>query len=107
MALALGNTASGALPRYLIGRGWSVNRARKTTMLDASCLIPVFCLLATRVSSPTLALVLITELMFCHSARESITRPAEVFPRRVVGTVSGFGGALGGLAGVMTQLGIG
>ncbi|MDQ3652085.1 MAG: hypothetical protein M3458_17800, partial [Acidobacteriota bacterium] len=35
------------------------------------------------------------------------TLPAEVFPKGVVGSVSGFGGALGGLAGVITQLGIG
>lgn len=64
-------------------------------------------LILARVSSPTLALILITGLVFCHSAWGNITLPAEVFPQRVVGTVSGFGGALGGLAGVMTQLGIG
>src|SRR5262249_43812529 len=54
IALTAGNIASGAVPRYLIGRGWSVNRARKSTMLTVSCLMPVFCLLVTRVSSPSL-----------------------------------------------------
>ncbi len=106
-ALALGNIASGAVPRYLISRGWPLNRARKTTMLAVSCLMPVMCLLVTRVDSPAVALALISGLMFGHSAWGNITLPAEVFPKRVVGTVSGFGGALGGLAGVITQLSIG
>ena len=107
VALALGNVSGGAIPRYLTTRGWSVNRARKTTMLVISCLIPVCYLTVTRVSSPMLALGLITALMFGHAAWGNITLPAEVFPKQVVGTVSGFGGALGGLAGIITQLSIG
>ncbi|MGH9839180.1 MAG: hypothetical protein ACREEM_10380, partial [Blastocatellia bacterium] len=75
--------------------------------LVVSCLMPVCCLLVTRVSSPALAVALIAALMFGHAAWGNITLPAEVFPRRAVGTVSGFGGALGGLAGVITQLTIG
>ena len=107
VALALGNIFSGAMPRYLVSRGWSVNRARKTTMLVISCLIPFCYLLVTRVNSPALALALITGAMFGHAAWGNITLPAEVFPKRVVGTVSGFGGFLGGIAGVITQLSIG
>jgi ACS family hexuronate transporter-like MFS transporter len=48
-----------------------------------------------------------TAIMFGHAAWGNITLPAEVFPKRVVGTISGFGGALGALAGVITQLSIG
>ncbi len=67
-----------------------------------------FCyLLVTRVNSPALALALITACMFGHSAWGNITLPAEVFPQRAVGTVTGLGGAVGGLAGVITQLSIG
>jgi MFS transporter, ACS family, aldohexuronate transporter len=106
-ALTLGNLASGGVPRLLIGRGWSVNRARKTTMLVVSCLMPVFCLLVTRATSPMIALALLTAIMFGHAAWGNIILPAEVFPKRVVGTISGFGGALGGLAGAITQLSIG
>jgi ACS family hexuronate transporter-like MFS transporter len=106
-ALTLGNIASGAIPRYLISRGWTVNRARKTTMLTVSCLMPILCLMITQVSSPTLAIALMTAIMFGHAAWGNITLPAEVFPKRVVGSVSGFGGALGGLVGAITQLTIG
>jgi ACS family hexuronate transporter-like MFS transporter len=107
VALALGNIASGAIPRYLISRGWSLNRARKTTMFIISCVVPVICLMVTRVPSAAMAIALVTALMFCHAAWGNITIPAEVFPKHVVGTVTGFGGALGGLAGVITQLTIG
>jgi len=100
---ALGNIASGAIPRFLIARGWSLNRARKTTMLVISCLMPGFCLMVTQVESWALALVLVSAITFGHAAWGNITLPAEVFPRHVVGSVSGFGGALGGLAGAVTQ----
>ena len=107
VSLALGNVAGGAIPRYLTARDWSVNRARKTTMLIISCLNPICYLMVTKVSSPALALSLITMLMFGHAAWGNMTLPAEVFPKRVVGTISGFGGSLGGLAGIITQLMIG
>ncbi len=107
VALTLGNISSGAIPRFLISRGLTVNRARKSTMLVVSLLMPVFCLLVTRVASPTVAIVLMTAIMFGHAAWGNITLPAEVFPKRVVGTVSGFGGALGAAVGAVTQWYIG
>ena len=106
-ALAVGNIFSGAAPRYLISRGWPLNRARKTTMFAVSCMMPVCCLLVTRVENTALAIMLVTAMMFGHAAWGNITLPAEIFPRRVVGTVTGFGGALGGLAGAISQLYIG
>jgi ACS family hexuronate transporter-like MFS transporter len=69
--------------------------------------MPVFCLLVTRVSSPTVAIVLMTAIMFGHAAWGNIILPAEVFPRQVVGTVSGVGGALGAAVGAVTQWYIG
>jgi ACS family hexuronate transporter-like MFS transporter len=106
-ALFLGNLASGAVPRLLVARGWSVNRARKTTMLAVSLAMPVACLLVTHVSNVWIAVALMACVMFGHAAWGNITLPAEVFPREAVGTVSGLGGALGGLTGAITQLTIG
>ncbi|MDO8540868.1 MAG: hypothetical protein Q7S40_10570 [Opitutaceae bacterium] len=45
--------------------------------------------------------------MFAHAAWANITLPAEVFPHRVVGMVTGLGGALGGLMGAFSQKAIG
>ena len=106
-ALAVGNIAGGAIPRYLITRGWSINRARKTTMFGVSAVIAVCFLLITRVDSAIAALCLISAVMFGHGAWGNITLPAEVFPPQAVGSVTGFGGALGAGIGFFTQLGIG
>jgi ACS family hexuronate transporter-like MFS transporter len=106
-ALTLGNVSSGAIPRYLISRGWSLNRARKSTMLMVSALMPVFCFLVTRVSNSTVAVALMAAIMFGHAAWGNLTLPAEVFPRTAVGTVSGLGGAAGAAVGAVTQLYIG
>ena len=103
VALTLGNIFSGALPRVLIARGWSINSARKTSMLLVSCAMP-FCWLAiTQVQSPVLAVAIVTVIMFGHAAWGNITLPAEVFPKTAIGTVTGLGGALGGLTGIITQ----
>jgi len=106
-ALAAGNVFSGALPRFLIGRGFSLSRARKATMLAVSCAMPLLCFAVTRVEHPAGALVVMSALFFGHAAWGNITLPAEVFPRHVVGTVTGLGGCLGGAAGVLSQLAIG
>jgi MFS transporter, ACS family, aldohexuronate transporter len=107
MAAAVGNIAGGAVPARLIRRGWTLNRARKTVMLAASCLMPVCCLLVTRVPNAALAVACISVAMFSNGAWANMTLPAEVFPTEVVASVSGFAGALGGLMGVGTQLAIG
>ena len=107
-ALALGNIAGGAIPRWLIGGfGWNLNRSRKTVMAAATILIPLSFLLVVRAPSPALAVTLLCVAMFSHAAWANMTLPAEVFPKHVVGTISGFGGAMGGLMGVLSQLAIG
>lgn len=107
LALFLGSLAGGAIPRLLIARGWTVNRARKTLMFAISCLIPALCYAIVRVGSPGLAVAILAAISFGHGAWGNITLPAEVFPRHVVGTVSGLGGCLGGLVGAVSQLTIG
>jgi ACS family hexuronate transporter-like MFS transporter len=102
-----GMILGGAIPLWLVKRGWSVNRARKTTMLLDSCMLAVCFVSLLWVKSPVLALGLLTVLMFGHGAWGNVTIPAEIFPKRAVGTVSGLGGTLGGAAGIVTQLVIG
>ena len=107
VGLGLGNLASGALPGWLIRRGWSLNRARKIVMFAASGVIAGCFLLIIRVPSPAWAVGLIGGAMFCHAAWASMTLPAEVFPQHVVGSVSGFAGALGSLVSATSMLVIG
>lgn len=107
VALALGNVVGGAIPRALIARGWTLNRARKMMMLTVSVAMPICYITLTQVESAAAALTLLTIAMFGHAAWGNITLPSEVFPTRAIGTVTGLGGACGGLAGVLTQLIIG
>lgn len=104
---ALGNIAGGALPRFLISRGWQLDTARKSTMGLMTALMLVFCLLATQVSHPGLALAVVATMTFCHAAWGNITLPAEVFPKNAVGSVTGLGGTLGSWMGALSQLYIG
>lgn len=103
----MGNLASGYIPRLLIARGVPLDRARKGTMLAVSCAMPVLCLLVTRVEGAGLAVAIVAALMFGHAAWGNIILPAELFPKHVIGTVTGLGGSLGGLAGALSQLAIG
>lgn len=107
VALGVGNIVGGMVPRYLIQCGWTLDRARKTVMACASVVIPICCLATTRVPSPVWAVALISTAMFCHACWANITLPAEVFPKHVVGTVSGFGGCVGAAIGVLATLVIG
>lgn len=106
-ALAVGNLAGGAVPGFLMRIGWSLNAARKTTMLTASCAITTCLLLIIRAPTPMAAVALVSIAMFFHAVWANMTLPAEVFPRHVVGSVTGFAGAFGGLAGVLSQQAIG
>jgi MFS transporter, ACS family, hexuronate transporter len=106
-ALTVGNLFSGAMPRFLISRGWELDKARKTTMLGVSVTMLVLCFAVTQVTSPIMAVFVLAGVMFGHAAWGNITLPTEVFPSTAVGTVTGFGGFLGGIAGGITQLMIG
>lgn len=106
-ALAVGNIASGAIPRFMVGHGFTVNRARKITMFCISTLALFLYITLTRTDNTVLAVACITGAMFCHGAWGNVALPAEVFPSRAIGTVTGIGGALGGAIGFVTQLLIG
>jgi MFS transporter, ACS family, hexuronate transporter len=106
-ALAAGNLFCGAMPRFLISRGWTINQARKTTMLSVSIAMVVLCYLVTRAPTPFLAVTLLALVMFGHASWGNVILPAEVFPNEMVGTVTGLGGCLGGISGGVAQLIIG
>lgn len=106
--LALGTLLGGIIPRWLITHlGWSLNRSRKTVMLTASLLVPLCCIALFNASGVGFALVAIAGVMLGHGLWGNITIPAEVFPSHVQGTLTGIGGTLGGIAGILSQLSVG
>lgn len=91
---AIGSVFGGWLAGYLIGRGWSVNRARKTTItLGGAIMLPA--LLATAgASTPLAAVLLIAVILFGFQlAIGNIqTLPSDFFSGGSVGSLAGIGG---------------
>lgn len=108
VVLAVGTLLGGIIPRWLINRvGWTLNRSRKTVMLMASVLVPVCCIALFYANDAAFALLAIAGIMLGHGLWGNITIPAEVFPKQVQGTLTGIGGTLGGIAGILSQLSVG
>jgi len=100
----LGGWASG----YLISRGWSVDRARKTVIAVAGLLMPAG-IFAAFAESPFVALALIALVLFGFQVwiNNVQTLPSDFFPGRAVGSVAGLGGVGAGIGAMLFTLGTG
>ena len=98
----IGSIAGGWLSSKLIRAGFSVNRARKLTMLLASILVlPVT--LAMYADNLWLAVAIVGAATAGHQAFSAnlYTFPSDVFPRQAVGSVVGIGGTAGAIGGML------
>ncbi len=97
----LGGWASG----YLISRGWTVNRARKTVMALAALLMPAG-ILAVRAADPMVALALICVVTFAFQVWINNVQvlPSDFFPGKAVASVAGLGGTGAGLSSLIFTL---
>lgn len=98
----IGSIAGGWLSSHFINRGWSVNKARKTTLFIAA-LFAVPMVVVADVSSPMTAVLLIGMGTAAHQAFSSniFTMISDLYPRRAVATVAGIGGAAGAVGGIL------
>lgn len=99
---ALGSTFGGWLVGKFMYLGWSLNRARKTTLaICALCVLPVFC--AALTTHKWVAAILIMLAASGHQAWVANTGGlvGDLFPKRVVGSLMGFAGMFGAF-GMMT-----
>jgi len=98
----VGSIAGGWLSSRLIKRGWSINAARKTTMLVcALCVIPI--IFAWKASEMWVAVVFIGLATAAHQgwSANMFTLCSDMFPRRAVGSVTGIGGMAGAVGGMI------
>jgi ACS family hexuronate transporter-like MFS transporter len=98
----VGSVFGGWLSSTLIGRGWSVNAARKTAMLVcAAAVVPI--VVASRVESMWSAVALISLAAAAHQGWSAnvYTLVSDTFPRQAVGSVIGFGGMCGAVGGML------
>ena len=108
VAADFGSVGGGWLSSSFIKRGWTVNRARKTTMLlCAAVILPV--VFATQTSKAWLAVGLIALAAAGHQAwsANAFTLVSDVFPKKATASVVGIGGMIGALAGIAADLGLG
>ena len=106
VALSGGNILGGLITSTLVSQGLSVNRVRKALMLGSSILMLFSGFGVAFAASPMIAIAGITGLSLGHGLWGNIAVPAEVFPSHSVAFVSGLGGTLGGVAGIVSQYGI-
>ncbi len=99
---ALGALSSGLLFPRLVARGWSVNAARKVSMLFYASVIVVMPL-ALLASSPWIAAVVIGIALFAHQGFSTnvFGLTADIVPTARVGTVIAAGAVGGNISGAL------
>jgi ACS family hexuronate transporter-like MFS transporter len=102
VAADIGSIAGGWLSSYLLKSGWSVNGARKTTMLlcATAVLSATFVFAARGNLWLTVSLVSVAAAAHQGWSANVYTLASDLFPRSSVGSVvglAGFGGAIGGM----------
>jgi ACS family hexuronate transporter-like MFS transporter len=92
----VGSIGGGWMSSSLIQRGWSVNGARKLTLLVCAVLVVPAAFIST-VSSMWSAVAIAGLALSAHQGFSSnlYTLVSDTFPRRAVGSVSGLGGTFG------------
>ena len=97
----VGSIVGGWLPARFVEQGWTVNRARKISMLIcALCVIPV--MMTTLVHGLWTAVALISLACAAHQGFSAniFTLASDMFPRRAVASVVGMGGCGGAVGGM-------
>jgi ACS family hexuronate transporter-like MFS transporter len=98
----VGSIAGGWLSSWLIGRGRSINAARKIAMLlCAVCVLPI--VFAYRAENMWTAVLLIGLAAAAHQGFSAnlFTLTSDMFPRRAVSSVVGIGGMAGAVGGML------
>ena len=104
----VGSIGGGWLSSTFIRRGWSVNAARKTAMLVCGlAVVPI--VFAARTTSLWTAVLLVAVAAAAHQGWSAnlFTLTSDMFPRRAVGSVVGFGGMAGAVGGMLISIVVG
>ena len=107
-ATTLGSIGGGYLSSYLIGRGWPVFKARKTSMLlFAVLVVPV--MTVRFVDHVWIAVALMSLAAAAHQAWSAniMTTASDMFPKNAVSSVAGIGGMAGSVGGILFPLLVG
>ena len=105
---AVGYLLGGWLSGHLIGRGWTLPRARKAVMLMGAVVMPA-AIFAPRVPAVWMAIGATCCMTFGHAfwIANLLTLPTDLFRGKEVGTASGFSGMGGAIGGMLANMGTG
>ncbi len=108
LCAGVGALSGGWASGFLISKGWSVDRARKSVMAAGALLMPAG-IMAMRAQDPYTALVLMSVVLFGFQVwiNNLQTLPSDFFPASAVGSVFGLGGASAAIASVLYNWGTG
>lgn len=103
VAASFGSIGGGWLSSFFLRRNWSVNRARKTTMLLCACLaLPA--VFVPHVANIWFAVALIGLATAAHQGWSAniFTTVSDMFPQRTVGSVVGIGGTVSAVGSMLS-----
>ncbi len=98
----IGSVGGGWLSSFFIKRGWDVNKGRKTAMIICALLvIPI--VFASMASEMWIAVALLSLATAAHQGWSAnlFTTVSDMFPRKAIGSVVGFGGMAGAIGGML------
>lgn len=98
----VGSIGGGWLSSHFIKRGWEVNRGRKMAMLIcALAVVPI--VFASQAAELWMAVALLSLATAAHQGWSAnlFTTTSDMFPRKAVGSVVGFGGMAGSIGGML------
>jgi ACS family hexuronate transporter-like MFS transporter len=107
MISTFGSVGGGWLPLRFIRGGWTVFRARKTSMLIyAFTVLPIVFAQILGEMNMWLAVIVIGIATSAHQAWSAniFTTVSDMFPKKAIGSVTGIGGMFGGLGGILLTL---
>lgn len=98
----IGSVVGGSATSFLMHRGWSMNRSRKTTMAGTALVVPVV-IFAARAHDPWTAAILVGVAVAAHQSWSSLAfnLGPDLFPSEAVGSVIGLAGMMGSIATVV------
>jgi len=102
-----GSIYGGYLPKSLIEKNWPVFKARKTSMLIyAIAVVPIIFAQVLGSINMWLAVVIIGLATSAHQAWSAniFTTVSDMFPKKLVGSVTGLGGMFGSIGSVLLSL---
>jgi MFS transporter, ACS family, hexuronate transporter len=108
VAADAGSLLGGFTSGWLIKHGWSVNAARRATIIFSAMLMPAG-IFAARTPDPMVALALIGVVLFGFQfwINNVQTLPSDFFPDSTVASVAGLGGVGAGIGSMFFTLGTG